>query len=172
MTLKFNNQGEVVGTAYHEAGHAVVAIVRGRTPILVTIIPDGPVAGRNEFLEDWLPQFNRYLGESPEKRTYIETRVLIALAGSLAHSLQNPSRILDVGDFSDFKYARDIINERACWAESFRDRYCLRLKIQANRLLKKNWFWVEAVSVALLEKKTLIGEDIERLRPNSEAAQT
>jgi hypothetical protein len=152
-------------TAYHEAGHAVVGAVRGRAPIFVTIIPDGGAAGKNEFPEDWRPEFKGHLGGSPEKRTYIETRILIEVAGTVAHDLRFPERGRDAGDAYDEQCAREIIEDNAGWADSDRDNYFRQLQESARDLLQTDWPWVEAVARALIERKTISTAEVMELRP-------
>src|ERR1700733_2214280 len=135
-------------TAYHEAGHAVVGAIRGRAPIFVSIIPDGGVCGKNEFPKDWRPEFKNHFGDTPEKRDYIETRVLIAFASTIAHDLRFPARDHDSGDRFDEQEARDLIEDNAGWADECRDLHFQRLKETAHGLLQANWPWVEAVARA------------------------
>ena len=153
-------------TAYHEAGHAVLGAIRSRAPISVTIVPNGGAAGKNEFPDDCRPEFNRHLGNSPEKKKYIETRILIALAGTIAHDLRFPAHVRDAGDEQDEQRARAIIEENAVWADSCRDSYFRQLQETARGVLQTNWPWVEAVARALIDDKTISGEELSRLRPS------
>jgi ATP-dependent Zn protease len=71
-----------VDTAYHEASHAVVGCLLGRPPVYVTIVREGPVAGKTEY-ETGVPAFaRRHFDQSPEKRRYAEQRILSELGGS------------------------------------------------------------------------------------------
>jgi ATP-dependent Zn protease len=153
-------------TAYHEAGHAIVGAVRGRAPISVTIIRAGGASGKNEFPEDWRPEYKSHLGDSPEKRVYIETRILTGVAGTIAQDLRFPERAHDAGDAYDERYARAVMEENAGWADSDRDSYFQRLRETARGLIQTNWPWVEAVARALIERKTLQREEVMALRPS------
>ena len=153
-------------TAYHEAGHAVVGAVRGRAPIFVTIMPDGGASGKNEFPEDWLPEFQSHLSDSREKRAYIETRILTEVAGTVAHDLRFPGRARDAGDAYDERCVRAVIEENAGWADNDRDSYFQQLKETARGLLQTNWPWVEAVARALIERKTILTAEVMELRPS------
>ncbi len=152
-------------TAYHEAGHAVVGALRGRPPIFVTIIADGYVVGRNEFPKDWEPEFTGYMGDPPEKRTYIETRLLTGIAGTIAHDLRFPERAHDEGDAHDERCARKVISQNASWASGNRDEYFQQLQEVARGLLQTHWPWVEAVARALIERKTTSTAEVMELRP-------
>jgi hypothetical protein len=91
-------------------------------------IPDGGVAGKNEFSEDWRPEYKSHYGASPEKRIYIETRILTEVAGTIAHDLRFPERGHDAGDAFDKRWAYALIEESACWADDDRDSYSSSLK--------------------------------------------
>ena len=72
------------GTAYHEAGHAVMGAIRNRPPLAVSIVPNGRgVAGQTIFPNDCPLEFKNYLSASPGKRDYVETRILIEVAGTI-----------------------------------------------------------------------------------------
>ena len=152
-------------TAYHEAGHAVVGAVRGRAPIFVSIIPDGGAAGKNEFPIDCRPEFKSHFGDSPEKRAYIEIRILTTFAGTVAHDLRFPERAHDAGGAYDERCARALIEDNAGWADNDRESYFQQLQETARGLLQTNWPWVEAVARALIERKTIWTAEVMELRP-------
>jgi hypothetical protein len=152
-------------TAYHEAGHAVVGAVRDRPPCYVTIIANGGVAGLTEFPDDLRPEFKCYHCGSPEKRAYIETRILTTVAGTIAHDLRFPRRDRDSGDAYDEQRACEFIGESAVWAENDREGYLKQLQETALGLLQANWPWVEAVAHALIERKTISTSDVMKPRP-------
>ena len=54
------------GTAFHEAGHAIVGAVRDRPPLWVTIIAADGASGKTEFPDDVLPEYKRVLSHSPK----------------------------------------------------------------------------------------------------------
>jgi hypothetical protein len=119
------------GTAYHEAGHAVVGAVRDRTPIFATIVPDaGGAAGKTEFPKDWRPEYKTHFGGSPEKRAYIETRILTSVAGTIEHDLRFAGRVHDAADAYDERISRELIEDNA----NDRDRYLERLQETARNL--------------------------------------
>ncbi len=152
-------------TAYHEAGHAVVGAIHDRPPIFVTIIPNEGASGKNEFPDDCPPQFKNHFDESPEKRRYIETRILIRIAGTIAHDLRFPKRAHDAADAYDERCAREIVEENAGWADSDSDSYFLQLQKTARCLLQTNWPWVEVIARALIERKTIGSAEVIEMRP-------
>lgn len=157
---------QAAATAYHEAGHAVVGALRGLAPISVTIAPDKYALGKTKF-PDWLPEFKNHYGDSPEKRCYIETRILIAIAGTTAHAIQFPEHPRDVGDIYDERRARDIIEENAGWADDCRDQYFEQLQELCQKLLQQNWPWVHAVAFALLERTTISNAEVMEMLPKA-----
>ena len=165
-----NYSAEEEATAFHEAGHAIVGAVRDRPPLWVTVIAADGASGKTEFPEDWLDEYKRVQNYSPEKRCYIETRILTVVAGTIAHDLHCPDRAHDAGDECDDRRACAFIAESAGWASDDRNGYFLRLQERARGLLQTNWPWVEAVARALIEHKTLQREEVMELRPRSRPA--
>jgi hypothetical protein len=153
-------------TAYHEAGHVVVGAVRGRPPNSVTIIRDKNSAGKNEFSDDCPSKFKNYLSDSREKRKYVETRILISIAGTIAHDLRSPDRVHDSADEYDERCAQMIIEQNAGWAGDNRDGYFQQLQEIGRSLVRANWPWVESVARALIEHKTIGKAEIIKLQFN------
>jgi ATP-dependent Zn protease len=146
-------------TAYHEAGHAVMGCLLQRFPLWVSIIPDGKGGvGRTEFD----PDGRRYshFDQSDAKKAYIRARVLIEVAGTLAHDIKFPGRVHDEGDAHDEHWARDLVIE-VSW-EDDRDAYLARAKQEAKTLLQENWNLVEKVAAALLAGKRLDRADLRK----------
>lgn len=153
-----------VETAYHEAGHVVMGCVVGRYPVSVTIVRNGPVAGKTDF-EPGVPSFARgHFNDSPQRRAYAEQRVLGELAGSIAHDLFKPGRTRDKADEVDLHYTRELIIELVSWQD--REEYLEQAQAKAKKLLEDNWQWVAAVARALCQRKTLSRDDLLPLRPN------
>jgi hypothetical protein len=160
-----SRSAEDEATAYHEAGHAVMAALRDLPPLSGSIVPAGNrVAGRTEF-PDVPPAFKNYLGTSAEKRAYIETRVLIEVAATIAHDMHTPGRVHDAGDAYDLQRARAFIEQNASWAENDREAYLQSLCNLARPMIATNWAWVQAVALALIEQRELTGVDVMRCRP-------
>jgi hypothetical protein len=141
-------------TAYHEAGHAVMACVLQRYPQSVSIVPDGKGAVGITVFENDAPEGGwRYFDRSAEKCQYIRMRVLIEVSGTIAHDLKYPGRAHDMGDETDARPARDLVGENVSWEEH--ESYLHNAECEAAVLLKKYWSTVERVALALLERKEL-----------------
>ena len=139
--------------------------VLGRFPVSVTIVRNGPVAGKTDFEPD-VPSFARgHFNVSPQRRVYAEQRVMGELAGSIAHDLFKPGRTPDRADEVDLYWARELIIDLVSWQD--REEYLNQARAKAKRLIEENWQWVDAVARALCQRKTLLREDILALQPAS-----
>lgn len=147
-------------TAYHEAGHVVTAYSFGRYPQASSIIPNNRgVVGTTEFDFDVPESAKRWFDNSEEKQRYIEMRVLITLAGSIAHDLREPGRIHDEGDSEDYQRARRIVEEAVSWDDDHR-RYLERAVETTRSILVRHWLQVQIVAAALLDRDSLARHEI------------
>ena len=133
-------------TAYHEAGHAVIALALGRSIQRVSILPGREWLGRCEFrkervrpTEDWL-----------------EREILIALAGLAAEARHTGQYAWD-GAAQDLRTVRRLSVQRA--GERQAERLQRRLLAKVDHLLvqEENWQAVELIAVELLRCETLSG---------------
>ncbi len=133
-------------TAYHEAGHAVVALALGRPVQHVSILPDRTFLGRCEFgkgvfrpSEDWL-----------------EREILIALAG-LAAEARFTGNYAWEGAAHDRQYVRGLTIQRA--GESRAERLERRMLSKTEHLLSQdeNWAAVERIAAELLRLGSISG---------------
>jgi hypothetical protein len=127
-------------TAYHEAGHAVMALALGRPVDHVSIRPDAQYLGHCEFRkavfrpsEDWL-----------------EREMLISLAGLAAEAIHTGDYAWD-GAARDLRYARELALGRA-GNERKAERLTDRVLSKAEHLLSKpaHWRAVERLASELL----------------------
>jgi ATP-dependent Zn protease len=140
-------------TAFHEAGHAVVALVLQRPVTRVSVLPDRHALGECFFgkpvfrpSEDWL-----------------EREVLIALAGLAAEAMRT-------GEYGwpeasrDLRYARSLTLRRA-GNERQAERLEKRLLSKAEHLLSKPGHWqaVERLAAELLEHGVVSGRTARHL---------
>jgi ATP-dependent Zn protease len=134
-------------TAYHEAGHAVIALALGRPIQRVTILADREHAGTCAFgkavfrpSEDWL-----------------EREALIALAGLAAEARLTGVYEMD-GAAKDRRYVAELARQRAGDARKA-ERLERRLLSKAEYLLSRedNWRAVERLAAELLRVGTISG---------------
>lgn len=163
--MLLNQSTEEWATAYHESGHAVMGVLRDLPPCSISIAPtiNGEV-GRTEFPP--VPRkFRNYLDSSFEKRDYIETRILIAIAGTIAHDIYTPGRIHDSGDSHDLQRAKAFIEQNASWAVNDRDGYLQCLRDLSRQMIAENWAYVQAIAFALVKQRELTREHVMGYRP-------
>jgi hypothetical protein len=147
-------------TAYHEAGHAVMALALGRPVACVSVRPDHQYLGTCEFgkavfrpSEDWL-----------------EREALIALAGAAAEARHS-------GDYAwgaaakDLAYVEELARQRA-GGERQAQRLLRRLLAKAEYLLarEENWRAVERVAAELMRLGEISGRAARHLFEESRRA--
>ena len=134
-------------TAYHEAGHAVMALLLGRPVDHVSIRPDAQRLGHCEFRkavfrpsEDWL-----------------ERELLIALSGLAAEALHAGAYAWE-GAARDLAYAEELARQRT-GAERPAKRLTERTLSKAEHLLSRAAAWraVERLAAELLRVGAISG---------------
>jgi ATP-dependent Zn protease len=139
-------------TAYHEAGHAVLAFVLGRPVQCVSILPDREHLGICEFgksvyrpSEDWL-----------------EREILIALGGIAAEARFTGIYAWDAAA-RDHQYVSRLAVQRA--GERRAERLQRRLLAKAEHLLSDEgcWLAVELIAAELLCHREISGRTARHL---------
>jgi hypothetical protein len=137
----------LTATAYHEAGHAVIALSLGRAVQRVTVIPNQRYLGACHL------QKSRF---KPSK-DWLEDEILILLAGMVAES-RVTGNLCSIGATQDLRGVRRLALMRAGG-----DRQVERLE---RRLLDKteylvnddgHWLAIEAIAKELLIHQTISG---------------
>lgn len=165
--------------AFHEAGHTVVSLAFDRESVgMVSVRPSGSDArGVTQLFksDDYFGSYDR-----------MHERVVILLAGRAAVELKFGR--LDVGAASDIRRASVIVQRfitqyAACGfdltepdeddlltAETHTDRIIsersamiARCYEEAKAVLRKNWTFTEKLAAALIERNTLVFDEIEEL---------
>jgi len=139
-------------TAYHEAGHAVLALVLGRPVQCVSILPNREHLGVCEFgkgvyrpSEDWL-----------------EREILIALGGIAAEARLTGIYAWDAAS-RDQTYVRQLAVQRA--GERRAEKLQRRLLAKAEHLLADAGCWraVELIAAELLRHREISGRTARHL---------
>src|SRR3954469_24811357 len=133
-------------TAYHEAGHAVVALALGRPVQRVSIRPDRELLGVCEFRK----------GVFRPSEDWLEREILIALGGVAAEARYTGTYAWDGAD-RDRRYVRGLAVQRA--GERQAERLERRLLAKAEHLLDRPGHWraVELIAAELLRRRAISG---------------
>ena len=133
-------------TAYHEAGHAVVALALGRPVQHVTIHPDREHLG--------LCQFGK--GATRPTDDWLEREILIALGGLAAEARHTGNYAWEEAG-KDRRYVRALCVQRA--GERQAERLERRLLAKAEHLLARSGLWkaVELIAGELLKRGAISG---------------
>jgi plasmid stabilization system protein ParE len=133
-------------TAYHEAGHAVVALALGRPVHGVSVLANRDRLGLCEFKK----------GVFRPSEDWVEREILIALGGIAAEAIHTGTYGWEEAD-RDLQYVRDLAERRAGPRQA--ERLERRMLAKAEHLLAKPACWraVEMVAEELLRKGEISG---------------
>jgi ATP-dependent Zn protease len=136
----------IEATAYHEAGHAVVALALGRPVERVSILPDRAFLGQCEFRK----------GVFRPSEDWLEREILIGLGGIAAEARHTGTYAWD-GAARDQQYVRRLAEQRA--GEGRAPRLERRLLAKAEHLLAQAGHWraVELMAAELLRSGAISG---------------
>lgn len=146
------NVSSITATAYHEAGHAVIALALGRRVQRVSILPGRGWLGRCEFQK----------GRLRPSEDWLEREILISLAGAAAEARHTGAYAWD-GAIADLRTVRRLAVQRA--SERQAERLERRLLAKVEHLLDQAGHWqaVELIAVELLRCETISGRAVRHL---------
>ncbi|MBA3313222.1 MAG: cell division protein FtsH [Planctomycetota bacterium] len=138
---------EDAATAYHEAGHAVVALALGQPVHRVSVRPKEQWLGRCEFQK----------GRIRSAHDPVETQILIMLGGLAAEARHTGHYALD-GAARDLWAVRSLTERRAAGAKQV-DRLERRMLDKTEHLLDQPGMWeaVESIAEELLCRTEISG---------------
>ena len=146
-------------SAYHEAGHAAVAIALGIGVESVSLHPD-----KSRGTLEWYSSGRTNLkeGESP----YSDEGVIICLAGAAAQKKHAPSSMRRYTAIGDYNKARSSVffgvgAEHECYA-LFQKRWDW-LVAEASKMIEANWQVIDAVARRLFAVGEINGEEVKRI---------
>lgn len=133
-------------TAYHEAGHAVVAMALGRPVAKVSVLPKEHFQGTCHFGK----------GTFRPTEDWVEREILIALGG-LAAEARHTGTYAHEEAGHDLAYVRRLALDRA--GERRAERLERRLLAKVEHLLDKeeNWRAVERIAAELVTRGSISG---------------
>ena len=161
-----NPSKQLIQTAYHEAGHAVISYELGFNVKRVTIVPGEDSLGHMKP-RGYL-QLHRLEGKIPtgEQLGRYHDRIVILLAGTEAQRRYNPRSVRNLHRHlpgSDYQRVNELLMHLHGEDEG---RAAFRyLKIRARNFVshETNWVRIEGLANALLESQTLSGDEMEKV---------
>jgi ATP-dependent Zn protease len=148
---------KITATAYHEAGHAVMALAMGRTVQKVTLSPSQHAGGMR------LGECKMNKGRSRASKDALQDDVLILLAGMVAES-HFTGTYCRQGAAQDLRAVKRLLQQRAP-SERQRERLERRLLDKTEYLLSdtSNAKAIELVGAELIKKETISGRAVRHL---------
>lgn len=148
---------EIVKTAYHESGHAVMAFLQNIRIVKVTMIADERLA-----ITGMLVQSNK-LGEPSDRKAILnrlEKFILVAMAGMVAEALHSGVDNA-IGAAQDIAYVQEIL-QKLTYNPIEKVLYEKLLWARTKKLLQQpqNGNMIEKLAIYLLEQKTLTGKQV------------
>jgi len=139
-------------TAYHEAGHAVVALALGRPVHGVSVVSRQERLGQCEYRK----------GVFRPSQDWLEREILIALGGLAAEARFTGAYARDMAAL-DLRHARDLAVQRVGLRRA--ERLERRLLAKAEHLLgqEKHWRAVERIAAELVRHGAISGRAVRHL---------
>lgn len=144
-------------TAYHEAGHAVVAVLLGKAVHRVSVVPKWTWAGKCEFGP----------GQHKRAESWIEREVLVSLAG-LAAEARHTGSYDRVGAARDLLFVRQTLRHRTTSRGWERLERRMLSKVEAMLADDVAWNAVTRIAEALLQHGTISGRMVQHLVAEAE----
>ena len=151
----------LTATAYHEAGHAVMAVSLGRPIEKVTISPSkSPIGAMNSGLRLGVCKIQK--GRSKPTKDLLEDEVMILYAGMVAES-GFTKQYCEIGAAQDLRQARRLLERSRTKTQRQLEKLEQRLLDKTEHALndKVHLAAIELVAKELLEKKTISGRAVE-----------
>jgi hypothetical protein len=144
-------------TAYHEAGHLVVAWTEGAAISRVSIVPERERAGFVHH-SPIMGRFNPEWDNSPQVRIRGERLIRVCLAGPIAQRRFNPRSWRHYHGESDHEKATDVILRLAAPGEHA-NTYMRLLRIEAKMAVNQHWAMIGALAAELIERRKMTGAE-------------
>lgn len=155
---KANPSKTLVATAYHEAGHAVIAWANQIGLREASIIPNSTSGTLGHCRHATWPSFRPDTDNSLRTRRRAEMLIMVALAGSEAEK-RVTGRYNHRGAESDMHYAGGLTMYLTGSAEEA-EALLRWLTIRTRNVLENHWSTVEPLADALLNEQRLNGKRI------------
>ena len=133
-------------TAYHEAGHAVVALALDRPVHRVSVLPNRERLGQCEFRK----------GVVRPSDDWLEREILIALAGLAAEARHTGTYGYEEAE-RDLRYVRRLVLQRTSERQAERLERRLLAKVEYLLADEGHWRAVELIAAELLKHGVISG---------------
>jgi ATP-dependent Zn protease len=153
-----SDRTKLTATAYHEAGHAVMALVLGRSIEKVTVLPAQLQTGGSRLGVCKIKK-----GRLKSSKDALEDDVLILLSGMVAES-HFTGRYCEEGAAQDLRAVRRLLAKRGKNDRSV-DRLARRLLDKTEHILgaDEHVKTIHMVALELLQKETITGRAVQHL---------
>jgi hypothetical protein len=154
-------QKQIEATAIHEAGHAVLARVLTLAAGGATIKIDFDSAGHSVTHDPYVALYEwEKRGKARGPEAVWHARIIAFMAGAEAECELLGSA--QPGDGDD-RYQIELMAEQLCSDEKSWERLERRLRAMTQMLVRRHRTRIDCVANALIVKKTLDGEELDRL---------
>jgi ATP-dependent Zn protease len=149
-------------TAYHEAGHAVAAWLRGMKFREVSILPNASANSLGHLLHAGEPRwFHPEYDVSLRTVARVENHILVCFAGPAAEArLRGRHNWRGAG--SDMQQAADMVSF-LCGSAEEEEAYLKLVRIRARGLVEAHWVKVEAIAMALMDRRRLTWVEVDTI---------
>ncbi len=153
----------LISTAYHEAGHVVVAYIELIKIKRVSIVPHQDYLGvvTRQGMEKRIRDAFEFGGITPARRARLESFIMLSFAGGIAEK-KHRGQANHLGSSADYERVVDLAM-MATGSAKETTAYLKWLHIRAEQTVNVYWYLVEAVAQALLERRALNAADIEQI---------
>ena len=142
-------------TAFHEAGHVVCSILNGVGVEIVTIDPERV----HELTGEECPGYTCY---NRQGLADADTVLMMNAVGLTSEAMLVSGGVIDRKE-DDLRRLDDILQNKMGLHGEEKDREMSRIKWLTQEFVSTNRAEIEAVAEALIERKTLTGDEIDRI---------
>jgi hypothetical protein len=149
-------------TAYHEAGHSVVAWHLDVRVLNISIVPDEDSVGRAQHAKLIRGRHPELL-DSPRVRVAMEKQLMISLAGMTAQRQFKPRSVRSYHGSKDFREVADIALHLNAISDDAATAFIKFLEIKTRDVIRLRWPWVKVLVKELLGRNTIKGKEVTQL---------
>jgi hypothetical protein len=159
--MRTRSKSQAEATAYHEAGHAVIAYFLGYKPEFVTIIPTVDSAG-HIIHPNPLHGIQLDIDDSSETRLRVESAITICFAGPIAQQRYNSRSWRRVHGQVDYEKIAEL-GLQVCGSDEQANAFLRWREIVACDMVKAHWLRIQLVAGQLLEHENLSQTDLDAI---------